>query len=319
MLEPKTLLHLVRSQVHVLNPERAGLFSLEANSTLDRVVFRSAPGPSARSAGTRSPAQAGRFYPGDPNELNQVVAELLACAERRPEAWPLAMVPHAGLRFSGRVAASVFQRLEIPELVIVIGPKHTPHGVDWAVDPHDAWSIPGATIRSDPDVARAFADSIPGLQLDAAAHRLEHAIEVELPFLARLAPQTRVVGLAIGGGNWELCRQFAAGLARVVRELPSRPLILISSDMNHFATDAENRRLDEVALRALEQLDPQHLLGTVTEHDISMCGALPATIAMETLRLLGGLTACERVSYATSADVTGDPSRVVGYAGVLIR
>ena len=89
--------------------------------------------------------------------------------------------------------------------------------------------------------------------------------------------------------------------------------------MNHFATDRETRRLDEIALQALEQLDPARLLATVIEHNISMCGVLPAVIVMETLRQLGGLRTCERVGYATSADVTGDPSRVVGYAGVLLN
>jgi AmmeMemoRadiSam system protein B len=119
-------------------------------------------------------------------------------------------------------------------------------------------------------------------------------------------------------GNWDLCQRFADALAQVIRRLPTRPLLLISSDMNHFATDRENRLLDEIALRAMERLDPAHLLATVTEHDISMCGVLPAVIVMETLRLLGGLRTSDRVSYATSADVTGDPSRVVGYAGMLL-
>ncbi len=87
----------------------------------------------------------------------------------------------------------------------------------------------------------------PAFKRDAAAHQQEHAIEVELPFLARLNPQTRVVGLAVGGGDWEHCRTFAHGLADVVSRLPTRPLLLISSDMNHFANDQETRRLDETA------------------------------------------------------------------------
>jgi AmmeMemoRadiSam system protein B len=187
------------------------------------------------------------------------------------------------------------------------------------VAPHQTWAIPGATVASDPELARTLAEAIPGLQLDAAAHQNEHAIEVELPLLARLAPATRVVGLAIGGGDWEHCRRFAQGLADVIRRLPEPPLLLISSDMNHFASDRENRRLDEIALEAMEKLDPAHLLATVTEHNISMCGVLPAVIVMETLRLLGGLRTSQRVGYATSADVTGDVSRVVGYAGMLIN
>jgi AmmeMemoRadiSam system protein B len=87
--------------------------------------------------------------------------------------------------------------------------------------------------------------------------------------------------------------------------------------MNHFATDEENRRLDEMALSALDGLDPEEVYETVTGNGISMCGLLPAVIVLETLRLLGNLRKAERVGYATTADVTGDSSRVVGYAGML--
>ena len=97
-----------------------------------------------------------------------------------------------------------------------------------------------------------------------------------------------------------------------------RPLLLISSDMNHFASDAENRQLDELAMAALERADPAEVYQTVTRHNISMCGVVPAVIVLETLRQLGGTrVTCQRVAYGTSADVTGDTSRVVGYAGML--
>ena len=315
---PDDLLAAVRSELNVLNPEATGLISLSVQSTEPRAAFHSTPRP-VRDGNARPPAVAGIFYPGDPTELGRLVDSLLGASTRQAEDWPAAMVPHAGLVFSGQLAASVFNRLQVPEVVIVIGPKHTRLGVDWAVAPHEVWTLPGVTVPADPTLARALAEAIPGLQLDAAAHRREHAIEVELPFLARLAPETRVVGIAVGGGNWERCRDFAHGLAEVVRGLASRPLLVISSDMNHFATDNESRRLDEIALQALERLDPAHLLATATEHNISMCGVLPAVIVMETLRQLGGLTTSERVGYATSADVTGDTSRVVGYAGMLLR
>jgi AmmeMemoRadiSam system protein B len=127
------------------------------------------------------------------------------------------------------------------------------------------------------------------------------------------------VGIALGGGDWERCRQFAEGLAGVIRGLPGRPLLLISSDMNHFASDREGRRLDEIALAAMERRDPARLLATVTDHHISMCGVIPAVIVMETLRQLGGLDTCERVGYATSAEVSGNFDRVVGYAGMLLN
>jgi AmmeMemoRadiSam system protein B len=314
---PDDLLSATKREIDVLNPEGASVLSLEARSTEPEVLFRSTPKPEPDGR-PRRPGVAGKFYPADPGELARMVEGMLAATERRPVSWKAAMVPHAGLVYSGSLAASVFNRLAIPERVIVIGPKHTRNGVGWAVSPHASWLIPGATLPSDPELARALAEAIPGLHLDAAAHRAEHAIEVELPFLSRLAPEARVVGIAIGGGNWERCRDFATGLADVIRGLPSPPLLIISSDMNHFATDRENRLLDEIALEAMERLDPEHLLSTVTEHNISMCGVLPAVIVMETLRQLGCLETFERVGYATSADVSGDFSRVVGYAGVLL-
>jgi AmmeMemoRadiSam system protein B/AmmeMemoRadiSam system protein A len=294
----------------------AAVFSLETDTTELRLAVSTAPQPAGGPA-VRPPAVAGQFYPAEPAALARLVDEMLG-SERGLECWPAAMVPHAGLQFSGRLAAAVLRRLAIPRTVIVLGPKHTPLGMEWAVAPHERWSLPGGSMASDPALARQLAQAIPGLALDAAAHQREHAIEVELPFLARLAPETRVVGIALGEGDLASCSRFADGLARVLRSRPDRPLLLISSDMNHFATDAETRRLDELALKALEDLDAQELYRTVRRNHISMCGVLPAVVVLETLKRLGCLTRAERVGYATSADVTGDQSRVVGYAGMLL-
>ena len=86
---------------------------------------------------------------------------------------------------------------------------------------------------------------------DAAAHEQEHGIEVQLPLLARVAPRARVAAIAIGRADLGQCRQIAAGLAAVVRSMPRPPLLVISSDMNHFADDATTRRLDALALAAV--------------------------------------------------------------------
>ena len=87
--------------------------------------------------------------------------------------------------------------MKFPETIIVIGPKHTNLGVEWAVAPHETWAIPGGTMASDAELARRLCRSISGLEMDAAAHEREHAIEVELPLLARLAPRSKVVGIAL--------------------------------------------------------------------------------------------------------------------------
>src|SRR5262249_46886483 len=152
-------------------------------------------------AEVRPAAVAGAFYPGDPQALQALVEESLGAMQPKAP-WSAAMVPHAGLRFSGKVAGAVFRRLVIPRTVIILGPKHTPHGMDWAVAPCKQWSIPGATIDADPALAKRLAEAIPGLELDAAAHHQEHGIEVELPFLAQLTPQSRVIGIALSQATY---------------------------------------------------------------------------------------------------------------------
>lgn len=315
---PDALLRLAVDRLGPFDAAAASVFSLAIVSSEPSLLLDTSPS-GTRGADVREPAVAGAFYPDDPQQLNRLVDEQLGEAPSRLEAWPAVLAPHAGLVYSGRLAAAVFRRVEFPPQVIVIGPKHTRHGLPWAVAPHAEWKLPGARIASDRELARQLVEAIPGLQFDAAAHAQEHAIEVELPFLARLAPHSRVVGVVLGGGDLPSLRRFAAGLADVVRRQATPPLLVVSSDMNHFASDAETRRLDELALAALESLDPARLLETCRAHDISMCGVLPAVVVMETLRLLGGLRQVERVGYATSADVTGDTRRVVGYAGLLLR
>jgi AmmeMemoRadiSam system protein B/AmmeMemoRadiSam system protein A len=316
-LSADQLVSAAASTAGITMPAAAQVVAMECLTALPSVKFAQVPRASG-GAQVRPAGVAGRFYPAQPAELAALVEQCWPREKIAPEAWPAVMVPHAGLIYSGKIAAGALARVKMPRTIIVIGPKHTPHGVEWAVAPHAAWSIPGATLAGDPALAQQLCAAIPGLELDAAAHAQEHAIEVELPFLARLAPQAKIVGIALGATDFARCRQFAAGLTAVLRTLPEQPLLVISSDMNHFASDAENRRLDEIALKAMETLDPEQLYKTVTSQHISMCGVIPATIVMLALRELKQLRRSERVAYATSADASGDKSRVVGYAGMLL-
>jgi AmmeMemoRadiSam system protein B/AmmeMemoRadiSam system protein A len=265
----------------------------------------------------RQPSVAGTFYPSNPSEVEVLVDGMLAEPSAK-ESWAGAMVPHAGWVYSGRLAARVWQRLQIPRQVIIFCPKHGPGGAQWAVAPHRRWLFPGGQLDCDPELAVRLSEAVDHLELDASAHRHEHAIEVQLPILARLAPQAQVVGITIGGGdNLPALQRFASQMAGVLSDLDERPLLVISSDMNHFASDSENRILDRIALDAIETLDPAHVFETVRLHGISMCGMHPCVIVMETLRQLGSLNRCELVGYATSADAEGPRNRVVGYAGML--
>ena len=106
-------------------------------------------------------------------------------------------------------------------------------------------------------------------------------------------------------------------LSVVLRETPKQPLLIVSSDMNHFADVITTHRLDELALKAIATRDPEYVYETVRQNRISMCGMAPCVVAMEALRWMGCLTRCEAVGRATSADAGGPVDRVVGYAGML--
>ncbi|NQT37158.1 MAG: AmmeMemoRadiSam system radical SAM enzyme, partial [Planctomycetes bacterium] len=265
----------------------------------------------------RPSAVAGRFYPGGTEEMNRMLDDMIPEGSRC-EPWLAAMVPHAGWLYSGHLAAETLARVEIPRRVIIVAPKHHHGGADWAVTPHHVWSLPGRDVPCDAELAGQLAAGIDGLELDAVAHRHEHSIEVQLPILARLAPHASVVGIAVGGGRIEQFQRFGRQLAGVLWSLPDRPLLIVSSDMNHQADDTETRRRDQLALDAMKTLDPVRLFHTVVENDISMCGVVPAVMVMEALRHLGTLDTCRQVGYTTSAETTGDTRGVVGYAGMLL-
>jgi AmmeMemoRadiSam system protein B len=315
-LAPEELLQRAAELGEFPEPEQAAVLSLAIASTEPRLTVVQTPQPQEGNA-VRPPAHAGSFYPASAIQLAANLDSLLDGPPIEKHPWPAVMVPHAGWMYSGQIAAQTLRRVEIPDTVIILSPKHTPRGVDWAVAPHRRWAFPGGDIASDPDLIAELVQAIPGLQPDAAAHAQEHGIEVELPILARLAPDAKVVGIALGSGSFARCQQFAQGLAKVLQSRKGRTLLVISSDMNHFASDAENRRLDALALDCLNRLDSESLYNTCQEKNISMCGLVPAVIVLETLKRLGKLSQAERVAYATSADVSGDTSRVVGYAGML--
>lgn len=236
--------------------------------------------------------------------------------------WSAALVPHAGWIYSGRLAAATLNRLEVPETVVVLAPKHRAEGGDFAVMPAGRWDVGGGeSVPSDPDFVERFVAAVPPFRKDAVAHRREHAVETLVPLIARRSPQVKIVGAVIGRSTVDelaaAATKFAEFLQNEEKNGRKAPLILISSDMNHFSNDETTRRLDALALAALESLDPTRLLETVRREKISMCGVLPAFFVLTALGKIGKLRKAVKIGYATSGDSSGDRERVVGYAGYL--
>ena len=269
----------------------------------------------------RQPAVAGRFYPGEARELEREIAGYLAAvpAGTDPEAVRGVMAPHAGYMYSGGVAGQVFARTVVPPRVVVLGPNHTGRGARISVVPAGAFVLPGGRVEIDEELAAAILDEVPGAQADVEAHRFEHSIEVELPFLVARRPDVRFVPIVLGGISGKTAVEVGEGLARAIARCGGDVLVVASSDMSHYLPDAEARVVDRAALEPLLAFDAAALYRTVVDQDISMCGFIPATAMLAYARAAGSTAAPELVAYATSGDASGDRSRVVGYAGVLVR
>lgn len=294
------------------------LYSMHCDCSCESIAVSIGPRAEATTS-VRQPAVAGSFYPAEDDareaQVDQLIEGLTPCEKRKVFA---VMVPHAGLRFSGRVAAEIWRRVDVPERVLIIGPKHTPDGVDWAVAPHESWQMgPSVSIAGDADLAQELADQIPGMELDSKAHAREHAIEVQLPLMHRFCPDAKIAAIAMHGGDLGDFESAAAALAEWIENQDDPPLLVVSSDMNHFADDVENRRRDRMALDALSTGDGAELLRVCGEENISMCGQVPAALVMMVMRKLGKQVKAEEVAYATSAEFGGGKDRVVGYAGVI--
>ena len=267
----------------------------------------------------RPPAVAGHFYPADADELTKQIQQFAsssaAAKKRRVRA---CLVPHAGYMYSGAVAGAVYAALELPKRIILLGVRHFPRGQPLAILSEGAWQTPLGLAPIDAELAAELKHACPLLREDAVAHSTEHSLEVQLPFLQVLAPEFRFVPVALGTVRFDDLLAVGAAVAEVVAAQTEPVLILTTSDMNHYEDDATTRRKDHRAIEQILKLDPRGLYDTVRREEISMCGLGPAVAMLTAVKRLGA-TQAELVKYATSADVTGDRTQVVGYAGLIFE
>ena len=266
---------------------------------------------------TRPPAVAGTFYEGDPARLCKQVKE---CFDASPPAakkqpFTAAMVPHAGLMYSGHVAAAFYGSAELPKRFIILCPNHTGFGHFAAINRSGAWRTPFGDAKIDSELAGALMEKTALLKEDHLAHAREHSLEVQLPFLQQLLDDFTFVPICLGAPRLAMCEEIGSAIADVVAGQPVG--ILASSDLNHYEDQKTTLRKDQLAIDAVLSLDPQELWRVVAESEISMCGFIPTTAVLAAAKKLGAKSA-RLLKHATSGDINGDFSHVVGYAAVVI-
>jgi MEMO1 family protein len=263
----------------------------------------------------RSPAVAGRFYPSDPRALAAEIDKYTAGAGAKVAA-RACLVPHAGYMYSGHVAGTVYGSLEIPSRCVLIGPRHFPYGAPLSILTEGSWATPFGEAPIDSELAVEIARASPVLREDSLAHQTEHSLEVQVPFLQRLAPDFRFVPIVLASDRFGALEELGHGLSRSLAAETQPVLLVISSDMNHYESDSITRVKDRKAIDRILAVDPRGLYDTVRNEEISMCGYAAAVVSLVALRDLGA-TEAKLIRYATSGDVSGDRDEVVGYAGIV--
>jgi hypothetical protein len=179
------------------------------------------------------------------------------------------------------------------------------------------WRTPLGDAQIDGDLADHLRSAFSLINVDDVAHRTEHALEVQIPFLQALVPGFTFVPMSIGTGRFEVLSALGESIAKVLANEGDRVMVIASSDMNHYENDADTRVKDSLAIERVLALDPKGLFDVVHRENISMCGYGPA-VAMLTAARRMGATKTELIKYATSGDVSGDRDMVVGYAGIAV-
>lgn len=265
----------------------------------------------------RAAVVAGQFYPGTPDELREMIEEMVDKSADKEKVLGI-IVPHAGYIYSGPVVGAVLSRIEFTDTFIIIGPSHTGSGKPLSIMREGVWETPLGDVEVDSELAGMILDECEKLDEDRRAHNFEHSIEVQLPFMQYFRPDVKIVPIVLGHARVGDYVEVGKGIARALKKSGRNAVIMVSSDMNHYESQSVTKDKDNLAIEAVLELNEQKLISRVREENITMCGVAPAVTMITAVKDLGA-TSAELVMYRTSGDETGEYDAVVGYAGIIIR
>ena len=278
----------------------------------------------------RLPCQAGAFYEGTPELLRE---QIETCFRHRlgpgkvpnaPKTGPRQIIglicPHAGYMYSGPVAAHAYYEMAQdgkPDIVVILGPNHTGYGSALATMNEGFWRTPLGDVEVDGETANAIVRESRIVDVDESAHRLEHSIEVQLPFLQYVYGSAfKIVPICFLMQDLTSAKEVGQAVSRALAG--KNAVVIASSDMTHYQPQQTAARKDKMALEAVEVMDEAKFYSIVESHNISACGYGPIAALIVATMGLGGKKA-RLLCYKTSGDVTGDYSSVVGYAAVCFK
>ncbi len=277
----------------------------------------------------RPPAVAGMFYPSTEEELRREIERCFLhplgpgrLPERRydGETPPILISPHAGYMYSGPVAAHGYLQLEDrrrPSTVIVVGPNHYGIGTQVSIYPGGEWVTPLGSVPIDMELGVRLTEISDIFSMDEVSHSREHSIEVQVPFLQYVLGEFRFLPICILDQSLPTCLEVGRALAEILKERDDI-LLVASTDFTHYEPHEYAAEKDGKALEAIKSLSPERMYEVIERFNVSMCGYGPVAAVLEAAREIGSREAT-LLKYATSGDVTGDRSSVVGYASLKIE
>jgi len=262
----------------------------------------------------RRTAVAGSWYPGSPSALAAAVDSYMSEAGDGPQ--PLSrlvglIAPHAGLIYSGPVAAYAYRQLRARpvDLIVLVGPSHFV-GFDGVAIHRGGFDTPLGVAEFDEGAAAAITSAASVVREHPTAHLREHSLEMQMPFIKRVAPQAKIVALLMGWQEEETARALGDALGSA---LADRDVLLVAStDLSHYQDAATASALDAVVIDHVSRLDADGLQRALNRRPDHACGGGPTVAVMRAARQLGATDAVV-LKYADSGDVSGDKSAVVGY------
>ncbi|WP_448384558.1 AmmeMemoRadiSam system protein B [Desulfosoma sp.] len=265
---------------------------------------------------------AGTWYPADPKELRATLGDYLQRATL-PDSLPSTdslvgiVSPHAGIRYSGAIAAYAYKVVQQSafDTVVVLAPSHRVAFSGVSVHRRGPFETPLGRVPLDTELIEALLQADPDMRDLPEAHAQEHSLEIQLPFLQTVLPSFRLVPLVMGRLSWDTCERLAKALSALARS--RRFLVVASTDLSHYHSEKEARILDERLLERLRRLEARELMEDMASGNCEACGAAPIVTLILYTRAIGAHD-MRILKYGTSADVTGETNRVVGYAAAAV-
>jgi hypothetical protein len=265
----------------------------------------------------REPAVAGSFYEADPAKLAQGIGEMLRAAEEKPlEGKLIGLVcPHAGYPFSGPVAAFAYKQLQTRhyDTVVLIGPCHAGSFTGASVGAYAAFKTPLGEVPVDTELCQRLIASSKLIRFLPEAHRQEHSLEVQLPFLQTVMKDFRIAPILMGDSSFKTCKEVADKLSEVAAD--RNMLIIASTDLSHYLSYNACEEADKRTVEGLLDANAKGFYYGLISGRYELCGA-PGVVTLMLVAARKGPVETVLLKHANSGDTSGDRDRVVGYAAV---